>query len=79
MGWLNSVSWAEHNRPLINWGVAGGMLVGMLAQHLIDHWRKRRAANKAEAAKKAAAAPPPPPPPPPPPLPWWKALLQKAA
>jgi hypothetical protein len=78
MGWLNSVAWAERNRPLINWGVAGGTLVGMLAQHVIDRWRTRRAAKKEEAAKNPAPAPPPPPPPPPP-LPWWKALLQKAA
>jgi hypothetical protein len=79
MGWLNSVAWAERNRPLINWGVIGGTLVGMLAQHVIDRWRKNRAARKEEEIRRAAAAPPPPPPPPPPPLPWWKVLLQKAA
>jgi hypothetical protein len=77
MGWLNSMAWAEHNGPLINWGVAGGTLVGMLAQNLLERWRERRGAMKADAMKKAAA--PPAPPPPPPPLPWWKVLLQKAA
>ena len=93
LGQLNSVTWAERNGPLINWGVIGGTVLGVLAQFLLDRRRHRKAENakkksekkeeKPAAAPPPAQAPAPPPstPPPPPKEPWWKIPLfgKKAA
>ncbi len=79
---INSIALAEKHRPLINWGIAGSVAVGMLVQYLLERRRKKRSEKKSSAPPPQAASPPPPPPPPPPPRPqppWWKAMFQKAA
>jgi hypothetical protein len=79
LGRLNSVAWAERNTPLINWGLIGMTLVGVLAQLLLARHRAKKADEAKKSVKKEEekkAPPPPPPPPPPPKPPWWKQQLQ---
>lgn len=90
LGRLDSVGWAKGNTPLINWGLIGITVLGILVQLLFDRYRIKKAEAKKKKDKekeeaKMAAKPPPPPapppaPPPPPKVPWWKKpLFQKKA
>jgi MFS family permease len=92
LGRLDSVTWAANNAPLINWGLIGMVIVGVLVQVIFERRRakagKKKDEKKAEPPPVPVAAPapapqPPPPPPAPPPLPWWhpsqiKSWLKKA-
>jgi hypothetical protein len=82
LGQLDSISWANRNTPLINWGLIAFTILGILVQFLLERYRQGRKAppEKTDNQEKKQAAPPaqpPPPPPPPPKLPWWKQPLFK--
>jgi hypothetical protein len=88
LGELKSIDWATRNGKLVNWGVIGGTLLGILIQFALDRRRHKKAADAKKVEKKKEekpAAPPPPPPPAPPPapppkLPWWQqSLFRKTA
>jgi hypothetical protein len=83
LGSVEMLSWVEKNGPLLNWAVAAGALLGVLAQGQLDRRFARRKKEKAKAkeaeqAKKADAKPSVKPPPP-----WWSwgpfRYLKKAA
>jgi hypothetical protein len=84
LGLVDSLAWARQNGALLNWGVVGCTVLGVLAQYLVDRRQKRRKAaakaRKAKAAEEARAkAAAPPPPPPPPKQAWWKLGRRDAA
>ncbi len=55
LGTLNAVSWAGTNAVLLNWLCASGVVLGVLAQFLLERRRIARQRAKEEAAKKKAA------------------------
>ncbi|MFO0876866.1 MAG: hypothetical protein U0840_05785 [Gemmataceae bacterium] len=79
LGKLNSLTFAQQSGPLINWGIIGVTVSGILVQLLLDRYRskakdKPKKQDKDKEEKKDQATPPPPapapaPPPPPPPPP----------
>lgn len=64
---VDSVAWSTKYGPLLNWGCAALIVLGILVQFLLERRRRRRA----EAAAEPEPAPPPPPPAKPAPEGWW--------
>jgi hypothetical protein len=58
----SSVVWARQNGPLLNWGCASLIVMGVLVQFLLDRRGKRKDKEEpAEELEPVAVAPPPPP------------------
>ena len=75
-GRLDSVAWVKRNGPLLDWGLAACIVLGVVFQFALERRRQgkktiARAKKKKEQKPVVLPAPPPPPPPPPPPLQWW--------
>ena len=66
---VNSVAWTQKHAPLLNWGCASLVVMGVLVQFLLER-RRRRAAEPIMEAEPAVIAMPAPPPPPPPRSAW---------
>ncbi len=83
LGKVETLAWIEKNGPLLNWALAAGALLGILAQRLLERRAARKQKEKKvreeEQAKKAADNKPKVKPPPP----WWSwgpfRYLKKAA
>jgi hypothetical protein len=60
---VNSVAWTQKNGPLLNWGCASLVVMGVLVQFLLERRRRRRAEPVVEAEPQLIAMPAPPPPP----------------
>jgi hypothetical protein len=61
----NSVEWTRKNGPLLNWGCASLVVMGVLIQFLLERRRHRKGLREAELAEPVEVAPPAPPPKPP--------------
>jgi hypothetical protein len=61
----NSVEWTRKNGPLLNWGCASLVVMGVLIQFLFERRRYRKGLREAELAEPVEVAPPAPPPKPP--------------
>jgi hypothetical protein len=61
----NSVEWTRKNGPLLNWGCASLVVMGVLIQFLLERRRYRKGLREAELAEPVEVAPPAPPPKPP--------------
>ncbi len=73
LGQLDSVAWAARHGPLLNWGLGGWVVLGVLAQFVLDRRRQGKKATARSRKKKEERPAPVPPPPPPPPKPkWWQ-------
>jgi hypothetical protein len=76
---VDSVAWADKNGPLLDWGCAALIVLGILVQFLWERRRQRKA--ESPAPPEPVAAPPPPPPKPAPGALWaWgeKWFLRRA-
>jgi hypothetical protein len=67
---VDSVAWTSKNGPLLNWGCAALIVLGILVQFLLER-RRRRKSQAASEPEPVVVAPPPPPPPKPVPTGWW--------
>ena len=69
---LDSPRWAERNAPLINWGVAAWVILGMFLQFALERKHKKGKEARKEERKDEKAAPPPlPATAPAEKTPWW--------
>jgi hypothetical protein len=59
----NSVAWTRENGPLLDWGCASLIVMGVLVQFLLER-RGKSKKRAAEEPEPVVLAPPPPPPPP---------------
>ncbi|HTU17061.1 MAG TPA: hypothetical protein VMG10_03300 [Gemmataceae bacterium] len=80
---VDSVAFTQKNGPLLNWGCAALVVVGILVQFLLER-RRRRKAEPAAEPEVVEVAPPPPPPPPAKPAPaglwaWGEKWLHRRA
>lgn len=64
---VDSVAWTGKNGPLLNWGCASLLVLGILVQFLLERRRRRKAQAAAQPEPEPVVAAPPPPPPAPPP------------
>lgn len=62
---VDSVAWTGKNGPLLNWGFASLIVLGILVQFLLERRRHRKAEPAAEPEPELVEIAPPPPPPPP--------------
>jgi hypothetical protein len=60
---VDSVAWTRQNGPLLNWGCAALIVLGMLVQFLWERRRQRKAEPKADPEPEPTVVTPPPPPP----------------
>lgn len=58
----DSVAWTTKNGPLLNWGCAAVVVLGVVVQFVLDRRRQRKAQAAAEPTPEPVPAPPPPPP-----------------
>lgn len=58
---VDSVAWTQKNGPLLNWGFAALVVLGILVQFLLGRQRKRKP-EPVEEPEPVVVAPPPPPP-----------------
>jgi hypothetical protein len=58
---VDSVAWTGQNGPLLNWGCASLIVMGVLVQFLLERRRNRKAEPEEEPEPIVAAPPPPPP------------------
>jgi hypothetical protein len=77
---VDSVAWTRKNGPLLNWGLAALIVMGILVQFLLDRRRKRKPKEAAEPEPVVVAPPLPPAKPAPKGLRAWgeKWLLRRA-
>jgi hypothetical protein len=68
---LDSVAWTSKNGPLLNWGCAALIVLGILVQFLLERRRRRKSQAASEPEPVVVAPPPPPPPAKPVPTGWW--------
>ncbi len=61
LGLIQSVPWTKQNGPLLNWGCASLIVMGVLVQFLLER-RGKRKEEPIEEAEPIVVAPPPPPP-----------------
>jgi hypothetical protein len=76
-GRLDSVSWAQRNGPLVNWGLLACVTLGAVIQFALERRRQGKkpgARQKRKKDDKPVYAPPPLPPQPPPPPTLWGRL-----
>jgi hypothetical protein len=59
---VDSVAWTQKNGPLLNWGCASLIVLGILVQFLVARRQQRKAEAKTEPEPIVVAAPAPPPP-----------------
>ncbi|HZV06984.1 MAG TPA: hypothetical protein VE999_18015 [Gemmataceae bacterium] len=71
---VDSVAWTTKNGPLLNWGCAALIVLGILVQFLMERRRHRK--SEAPAEPEPVVAPPPPPPAKPAPT-GWRAWSEK--
>jgi hypothetical protein len=57
---VKSIEWTMKNGPLLNWGCASLIVLGVLVQFLVERRRQRKAQSSAEPEQIAVAPPPPP-------------------
>jgi hypothetical protein len=62
---VDSVAWTQKNAPLLNWGCAALVVLGILVQFLLERRRQRKEQKAAEPPPEPVAVAPPAPPPPP--------------
>lgn len=58
---VDGIAWTRENGPLLNWGCAALIVLGVLVQFLLERRRQRRAAPE-PVPEPIKIAPPPPPP-----------------
>ncbi|MGH7223798.1 MAG: hypothetical protein ACRELF_11255 [Gemmataceae bacterium] len=58
---VDSVAWTRKNDPLLDWGCAALIVLGILVQFLLERRRRRKAESSAEPERVELAPPPPPP------------------
>src|SRR5262249_59968726 len=52
VGWVEAVSWAGRNAPLLDWGMGAFILLGVVAQFVLERRRRnRKLAAKAKRRK----------------------------
>jgi hypothetical protein len=66
---VDSVAWTNKNGPLLNWGFAALIVLGILVQFLLERRRHRK--SEAPSEPEPIVARPPPLPAKPVPTGWW--------
>ena len=60
---VDSVAWTRKNGPLLHWGLAALIVLGILVQFLLERRRRRKPKPAAEPEPEPVEVAPPPPPP----------------
>jgi hypothetical protein len=81
---VDSVAWTRKNGPLLNWGFAALIVLGIVVQFLLERRRHRKAKPAAEPEPEVVEVAPPVPPPPAKPAParlwaWGEKWLHRRA
>jgi MFS family permease len=50
LGKIDAPSWVEQRTALLNWGCIGATLLGLMAQYLLERWRKQMRRHRDERA-----------------------------